>query len=303
MSNMPGTAKAVQGFAVLDKPSGITSHSYLSRLSKKLGNKIKSGHAGTLDSFASGVLVCMFGRYTRLSDSFMATTKGYEAEVLFGEETDTLDPLGRVVAIAEVPTMAKLEAVIPQFRGLIKQAAPAFSSVHINGQRAYELALRGEKFEPKVREVNIYSLELLSFNGNYAKLSVTCSKGTYIRSLARDLALAAGSRGRLAALRRSFSGPFRIEEAVKLEDFGENSLLSFTPELAKSLGYEVLVPDKNEAIAFCKGLPLYKQALFAAKKAVPDARVAVFDSSSSFLGIACFRNNSWVYDFVFGGSN
>lgn len=290
----------VHGFAVLNKPTGITSHSFLALASKNLGSKIKSGHAGTLDSFASGVLVCMFGTYTRLSDYLMATTKGYEAEILFGEETDSLDPLGQIVATAELPAIDRLDSVLAQFRGNILQVPPAFSAVHINGKRAYELALRGEKPELKPREVSIFSLELLSFNKKTAKIFVSCSKGTYIRSLARDIAIAAGSRGRLSELKRVYSGPFKIEDAIDLENFDSHKLQLIEQSLATELGFYSIILDKTEAKAFCNGIPLYRISGFSSVSDIKEARYTVFDDKSMFLGIVEYKNKSWQYSVVLG---
>ncbi len=301
MKDAPEGAAGFNGFAVLDKPVGVTSHSFLSSMARRLGPRVKSGHAGTLDSFASGVLICLFGRYTRLSDYFMCASKGYDADVLLGEETDTLDPSGRVVASAAPPSLAALEAALPSFRGDILQAPPAFSSVHIDGRRAYELALRGEAVEPKARPVTIGSLELLSYDGRMARLRVACSKGTYIRSLARDLGLAAGSRGRLQALRRTFSGPFAVESAVPPEAFGPGSLRALDAEGASGLGLRAIALDPAEALAFRKGLPLYRIASFASAPSRPSENVAAFDEEGVLLGIAQGQGTGWRYAFVLGG--
>lgn len=286
------------GFAVMDKPEGVTSFKFLSTLGRKLGDHIKSGHAGTLDSFAGGVLVCLFGRYTRLSDYFMGAGKGYEAEILLGEETDTLDPEGAVVATAPVPTLIALEAVLPSFRGTIMQAPPAYSAVHIDGERAYERARKGQDVQPKSRPVTIDALDLLSYEAGVARIRVVCSKGTYIRSLARDIALACGSRGRLSALRRTHSGPFSIAEAIRPEDFGAGSLRVLTPGYATGLGLGVVQLERDETKAFSNGLPLFRLDTFAdLESSVP---VAVFGPESLPLGIVSRSGSSWKYAFVLG---
>jgi len=286
------------GFAVMDKPEGVTSFKFLSTLGRKLGDHIKSGHAGTLDSFAGGVLVCLFGRYTRLSDYFMGAGKGYEAEILLGEETDTLDPEGAVVATAPVPTLIALEAVLPSFRGTIMQAPPAYSAVHIDGERAYERARKGQDVQPKSRPVTIDALDLLSYEAGVARIRVVCSKGTYIRSLARDIALACGSRGRLSALRRTHSGPFSIAEAIRPEDFGAGSLRVLTPGYATGLGLGIVQLERDETKAFSNGLPLFRLDTFAdLESSVP---VAVFGPESLPLGIVSRSGSSWKYAFVLG---
>jgi len=288
------------GYAVLDKPVGITSHSFLSSVTRRLGPRVKSGHAGTLDSFASGVLVCLFGRYTRLSDYFMCTAKGYDAELLFGEETDTLDPEGAVVATAQPPTEAVLLDALPAFRGDILQAPPAYSAVHINGKRAYELALSGAAVAPRPRPVSISSLELLGYDGRVARIRVACSKGTYIRSLARDIALACGSRGRLSALRRTFSGPFLVESALAPESLGPEALSRLDREAASALGLGVLSLGPEDARAFSTGLPLYRLSAFSSLAALTAPSVAAFDQEGALLGIAARDGSGWRYAFVLG---
>jgi len=289
----------LSGFAVLDKPVGMTSYRFLGSMSRRLGEHVKSGHAGTLDSFASGVIVCLFGRYTRLSDYFMGAGKGYVADILFGEETDTLDPEGDVVATADIPSRAAVEAALPAFRGDILQAPPAYSAVHIDGERAYERARKGQDVSPAPRPVTISSLELLSYESGVARVGVSCTKGTYIRSLARDIALACGSRGRLSALRRTFSGPFSEERAVSAEAFSRGDLRTLTERDATGLGLGVLALDKDEAKAFANGLPLFRLASFSALE-LPSP-VAVFDAGKAPLGVVSRSETGWKYAFVLGG--
>lgn len=293
-----GSDRPLSGFAVIDKPVGMTSFKFLASLSRILGDRIKSGHAGTLDSFASGVLVCLFGRYTRLSDYFMGAGKGYEADILLGEETDTLDPEGSVIATSPLPTLQALEAALPAFRGNILQAPPAYSAVHIDGERAYERALKGQDVRPKARPVTIDALELLSYDAGIARIRVLCSKGTYIRSLARDLALACGSRGRLSALKRTHSGPFNIAEATKPEEFGPETLRVLTPGYANGLGLGVQRLGHDESKAFSNGLPLFRLETFAALEGV--SPVAVFGPDDSPLGIVTRSGAAWKYAFVLG---
>lgn len=286
------------GFAIIDKPVGMTSFKFLATMGRKLGDHTKSGHAGTLDSFASGVFVCLFGRYTRLSDYFMGASKTYEADVLFGEETDTLDPEGSVVATAPVPTLAALEAVLPAFRGDILQAPPAYSAVHIDGERAYERARKGQDVQPKPRPVTIHALELLSYDAGIGRVRISCSKGTYIRSLARDIAIACGSRGRLLALRRTGSGLFSIADAIKPDDFGPEALCVLTPDGATGLGLGVVQLEHEESKAFSNGLPLFRLHTFNVLDShVP---VVVFGPEGSPLGIVSRTGSNWKYAFVMG---
>jgi tRNA pseudouridine55 synthase len=289
----------ISGFAIVDKPVGVTSYRLIASLGKLLGEKTKSGHAGTLDSFASGVLVCLFGRYTRLSDYFMGAGKGYDADVLFGEETDTLDPSGRIIATGPIPTQEEIERVMTQFRGDILQAPPAYSAVHIQGERAYERALKGQDVRPEPRPVTVQSLELLSYSGGTARIRVDCSKGTYIRSLARDIALAIGTRGRLAALRRTFSGPYTVESAAPAGSFEKGCLREMTMGDAAGLGITVHQIDMASSKAFRNGLPLFRLGTFSALDSTKP--VAVFDPDGAFLGIISKAGPDWRYAFVLGG--
>lgn len=293
--DLPGN---LNGFIVADKPAGVTSHRFLEACAARVGKGVKAGHAGTLDSFATGVLICLFGSYTRLSDYFMGAGKSYEAEILFGEETDTLDPEGKVIASAPVPERKELEAALTKFRGEIMQAPPAYSSVHIDGRRARERALKGEDVRPAPRPVTISSLELLSFSGDRAVISVSCSKGTYIRSLARDLALASGSRGRLAALRRTSSGPFKADEAISLERCASGSLMALGMEHAKALGLRTLELGAREKAAFANGLPLWRLPQF--REDAEDGSQAVFGPDGRFLGVVEKTGRTWRYACVIG---
>jgi tRNA pseudouridine55 synthase len=293
-----GSPLVSSGFAVLDKPAGVTSYTFLSKAARRLGDGVKAGHAGTLDSFASGVLVCLFGRYTRLSDVFMGAGKGYEADVLLGEETDTLDPEGRVVATGAIPSRSEIEAALPSFRGAIMQSPPAYSAVHVDGERSYKRALKGQPVEPAARPVTISSLELLSYEGAVARIRVACSKGTYIRSLARDLALACGTRGRLSALRRTFSGPFRAEEALLESALEPSCLRRLTEADAASLGLGLARLGAEEARAFSYGLPIFRLASFSALEA--PSPLAVFDEAGECLGIVARSGGAWKYACVLG---
>lgn len=291
--------KGVSGYAVADKPEGMTSYRFLERCADLVGPGVKAGHAGTLDSFASGVLICLFGSYTRLSDWFMGSGKTYEADILFGEETDTLDPEGRVVATAPLPSREALEAALPAFRGRIMQAPPAYSSVHVDGMRARERAVLGQDVHPAARPVEILSLQLNSYDGAVAKVTVECSKGTYIRSLARDIALACGSRGRLSALRRTRSGPFSADQGLPLEGFGPGAPRYLGKAEALGLGLAIIDLEEREAAAFVNGLPLYRLPAFDPEAS--EGPRAVFGADGCLLGVAVKRGQAWRYACVTGG--
>ncbi|MDR1588548.1 MAG: tRNA pseudouridine(55) synthase TruB [Treponema sp.] len=207
-----GEPAAPAGLLLLNKKPGVTSFEALRPIKKALDTG-KVGHTGTLDKFAGGLLLVLCGRALKLSPWFFHCDKEYEGVVQFGEETDTLDPEGSIVAKAGIPSREAVERALPLFRGEIQQAPPAYSAIHIDGKRASALARAGKAPEMKKRPVRIYRLELLSWAPPNARIGVHCSSGTYIRSLARDIALAAGSRGRLAALLRTGIAGFRLDEA------------------------------------------------------------------------------------------
>jgi tRNA pseudouridine55 synthase len=200
------------GLILLHKQPGITSFDALRDIKRAL-NTGKAGHTGTLDKFAEGLLLVLTGRALKLSQWFTHCDKQYEGVMRFGAETDTLDPEGAVIANAPVPGRDAVEAALVQFRGDIEQAPPAYSAIHIDGERASALARRGDAPEMRKRPVHIYRLELLSWEPPLARIFVHCSSGTYIRSLARDIALAVGSRAHLTALVRTHVAGFKLEDA------------------------------------------------------------------------------------------
>ncbi|MDR0554743.1 MAG: tRNA pseudouridine(55) synthase TruB [Treponema sp.] len=208
--------EAYSGFLLLNKKPGFTSFETLNRIKEAFAPS-KVGHTGTLDKFASGLLIALVGRAVKLTSWFTGTEKEYEGTIRLGQETDTLDPEGTVIGEAEPPSPEALAEVLDSFRGNILQAPPAYSAVHIDGERASVLARNGMSPEMRKRPVTIYALELRSYESSLARIYVRCSKGTYIRSLARDIALAAGSRGYLAALTRTATAGFTLADAVEIE--------------------------------------------------------------------------------------
>ena len=197
---------------LMDKEEGITSFSSLSSI-KRSHTGMKVGHAGTLDKFASGLMIVLVGKATRLNPVFSSMGKSYIAEVTFGRETDTLDPEGEVVRRSDPPTEEAIRSVLPSFLGRQSQIPPVYSAIHVGGKRAYQEARSGREVEMAPREITIDSIELLSYDGEKAVISASVSKGTYIRSLGRDIAAAAGSAGYLSALRRLRVGPWSLDDS------------------------------------------------------------------------------------------
>jgi tRNA pseudouridine55 synthase len=186
--------------------------------------KAKVGHGGTLDPLASGVLPVALGEATKLCGRMLDATKVYDFAIRFGEETDTLDAEGEIVASSDVrPTQEQIEAAVPRFTGEIEQVPPAYSAVKVSGKPAYKRARAGEELELKSRRVTVAELRLLSATADEATLSCTVSKGTYIRSLARDIASALGTVGHVSYLRRTRAGPFGLDQAVSLDFLEETA--------------------------------------------------------------------------------
>lgn len=204
------------GLMVVDKPVGPTSHNVVSLVRR--GTQIrKVGHAGTLDPRASGVLVLCLGAATRLSEYLSTSTKRYEAVIRFGSATRTYDSDGEVTSHTDaVPRLKDIEATLPAFLGEIDQVPPPFSAIKVHGKKAYEMARKGQEVDLQPRKVVINRLDVLAFHPPDLSLSIECSAGTYIRSLAHDLGEQLASGAHLAGLRRSRSGPFTLEDAIAL---------------------------------------------------------------------------------------
>ncbi|NMA22476.1 MAG: tRNA pseudouridine(55) synthase TruB [Spirochaetales bacterium] len=201
---------------LVNKESGKTSFSSLWAIKRLMGKKV--GHAGTLDKFAQGLLIVLTGPMTRLNPLFSNMDKRYRASIRFGTETDTLDPEGEIVATAALPSFEEIKAALPAFQGTVQQVPPSYSALHVDGQRASDRVRSGEVVEMKSRPVTIYSFELLSYEDGLLVADIFVSKGTYIRSIARDLGKACGSCAHLEALVRTEIGPFFLEEAIKTDD-------------------------------------------------------------------------------------
>jgi tRNA pseudouridine55 synthase len=223
------------GWIILDKPVGLGSTQAVAGVKRNLreagyGKKVKVGHGGTLDPLASGVLPVALGEATKLTGRLLDASKTYEFAVRFGEETDTLDAEGQVVATSDVrPARAAVEAVLARFTGPIEQVPPAYSALKVDGQRAYDLARAGQAVELKSRSVTVLELRFLTGTASReggetlheATLLANVSKGTYVRSLARDIAHALGTCGTVTMLRRVRAGPFAASAAISLDKLNE----------------------------------------------------------------------------------
>ncbi len=211
------------GFYNINKPAGPTSHDIVAQvrrqLSGQLGRKVKVGHTGTLDPFASGVLVIAIGPATRLADYVQAAPKRYAATVTLGATSTTDDVTGDITpapatdAPGDAPTREQIEAALRQFVGTIMQCPPAYSAVHVDGKRAYKLARKGEQVAPPARPVTVHDIRLVACDYPTVELDVLCGAGTYIRALARDLGAALGVGGYCSGLVRTAVGEFTVAAA------------------------------------------------------------------------------------------
>lgn len=210
--------RAINGWLVIDKPLGVTSTDVVNRVRRKLDAR-KVGHGGTLDPLATGLLPLAFGEATKTVAYVMEGDKTYRFTLRWGVATTTDDAEGEVVATSDIrPDRAAIEAVLPQFQGLVSQVPPAFSAIKVDGQRAYDLARDGEQVELSARPVRIDRLVLADQpDADHAVFECDCGKGTYMRSLARDLGEALGTRAHIATLRRLAVGPFEEADAISLD--------------------------------------------------------------------------------------
>jgi tRNA pseudouridine55 synthase len=216
----------LNGWLIIDKPVGPTSTQVVGAVKRALRGggyaKVKVGHGGTLDPLASGVLPVALGEATKLSGRMLDADKVYDFTIGFGAETDTLDAEGAVVATSERrPALAEVDAMLPRFTGPIEQVPPAFSALKVGGKRAYDLARAGEEVALASRQVKIHALAIKGAGPDEVTLEARVSKGTYIRSLARDIAHALDSVGHVTMLHRSKAGPFTLDGAISLDKLSE----------------------------------------------------------------------------------
>jgi tRNA pseudouridine55 synthase len=208
----------IDGILLLSKPAGVTSFQALGAVKRILGTR-RIGHAGTLDRFAEGLLLALSGNLTRLCPLVSSLDKEYIARFFFGKGTDTLDPEGAIVSEGTVPAEEAVRAVLPEFIGPIMQVPPEYSAVHVDGRRAYQAARNGERVNLHARQVTVHRLELLEYSPPEATLRIACSKGTYVRSLARDIAARLLTSAFVSRLSRTRIGDFRLDEAVSPGEF------------------------------------------------------------------------------------
>lgn len=276
--------KEFNGIIVINKEEDMTSFDVVRKVKKILACK-KVGHTGTLDPMATGVLPICIGKATKAANYLIKDNKAYIAEVKLGEVTDTYDREGTIVSTNNVNTSEeKLTKVIKSFVGKIIQVPPKYSALKINGQKMYDLARKGIEFEVKGREIEVFSIEILNINLPYFTIRVTCSKGTYIRSLAYDIGQKLGCGAHLFNLQRIKSGNFNIDQSLKLEALNlENieSILISVEELFKDFNSFTIEPYFEKL--FLNGVSIKDNRLIS--KFMEKGLFKVYNDSGKFLGL------------------
>jgi len=223
----------MNGILNLNKPAGISSAAAVSRIKRLLPRGVKIGHAGTLDPFATGVLVLLIGKATKLCEKLMDETKQYEATVRLGATTPTLDPTSEeeIDSNANPVAREKIESTLQKFTGEIQQSPPVYSALKVRGRAAYARARDGEEVVLEARKIHIYGIEVVGHEWPFLQIRVDCGRGTYIRSLARDIGEALGTKGYLTALKRTAVGQFQIEKALTIEKLQAEGVEPFLQQL------------------------------------------------------------------------
>lgn len=216
------------GILLIDKPSEMTSFGVVARvrrvLSKQAGKKVKVGHTGTLDPFATGLMILVIGKECRNAGHYTKLDKTYEATVRLGQTSSTGDPEGEITEVSgQQPTREEVEQVLAQYTGEITQRPPIYSAIKVNGQRAYKLARDGQEVEIPTRQVMVHTLELIEYSYPEVKIRTRVSSGTYIRSLAEDIGTTLGTGAYCTQLRRMRISDWAVEQAQVLTDFGVTS--------------------------------------------------------------------------------
>ena len=294
------SSKAPSGVLVVDKPGGLTSAQVVSRVKRALKAR-RVGHTGTLDPLATGVLPLCLGEATKLAGYLLADDKAYEAELCFGVETDTLDAEGSVTARRPAAAAAmREEALLREMAALVgelDQVPPMYSALKQGGKRLHELARAGRSVPRPPRRVEVYALDLLEFEPPRATLRIDCSKGTYVRALARDLGAALGCGAHVSSLRRLRAGPFDIAQALPLEDIDPElaSRALIAPAEAVSHLPGVRVPSERlREVANGRVLPWPA----IGEGGAPEGRFRLLAPEGELIAIASVRDGAVAYERV-----
>ena len=271
----------MDGFLLLDKEKGISSNQLVQKVKKSLSLK-KVGHLGTLDPMATGLMILAINRATKFSSYFLESDKSYDASIQLGSSTDTDDAMGNIISSSDIiPNEKDINKSLASFIGQSMQIAPFFSALKHKGKPLYKYAREGEFISKPPREINIFSIENIICEHNKCSFIVHCSKGTYIRSIARDLGDKLNSGGHLSALRRLSQGIFNIKNAMTIENIELNKLI--TIEEAFSELSEIQL-DSNQTKFFMNGVKIEEINL-------EDDTYKIYDSSKKFLGLGMVSNS------------
>jgi tRNA pseudouridine55 synthase len=271
----------MDGFLLLDKEKGISSNQLVQKVKKSLSLK-KVGHLGTLDPMATGLMILAINRATKFSSYFLESDKSYDASIQLGSSTDTDDAMGNIISSSDIiPNEKDINKSLASFIGQSMQTAPFFSALKHKGKPLYKYAREGEFISKPPREINIFSIENIICEHNKCSFIVHCSKGTYIRSIARDLGDKLNSGGHLSALRRLSQGTFNIKNAMTIENIELNKLI--TIEEAFSELSEIQL-DSNQTKFFMNGVKIEEINL-------EDDTYKIYDSSKKFLGLGMVSNS------------
>jgi tRNA pseudouridine55 synthase len=278
------------GFLNIDKPPGPTSHDIVAMVRRALPRATKVGHAGTLDPFASGVLVICIGHATRLADLIQRQSKRYAARIVLGAVSSTDDSQGEIVASAGAagispPGADAVRQALSAMVGQVRQVPPQHSAVHVNGQRAYHLARRGQEMDLPARPVTIYSIDLIRYAYPQVDIEVHCGSGTYIRSIARDLGAALGAGGYCEQLRRTQVGVFNVQDAVSADHLDIPAQL-ITP-LRALADIPIVTVDPAGAARIARGQSIdIAQCQAPPPSLAPGGEAAIADPAGNLLAIA-----------------
>lgn len=248
----------MDGLLVIDKPAGITSRDVVDRALGWFPRKTRVGHSGTLDPLATGVLVLCAGVATRLAEYVQDQEKVYRTEIILGATSTTDDAEGVIepVPAAAMPSAAAISDALSAFVGTIDQVPPIFSASKVDGRRAYDLARKGKAVTLDARQVQIYQIDILDYVYPKLRLEVRCGKGTYIRSLARDLGSRLGTGAYIASLRRTRVGVFRVEDAISIDAHAEEARKGLLPLSAAVAHLPRVTLDAEKAKKLCHGQPI-----------------------------------------------
>ena len=272
-----------EGLLLVDKPAGMTSHDVVDRARRSLHTK-RVGHTGTLDPFATGLLMLLVGRATRLMPYVDGEPKVYEATIRFGVETNTDDLTGEVTRTAPPPAHEAIERALGALTGDIDQLPPAYSAKQVGGKRAYVAARRGEALELRPARVRVDAWTLRGWEGDDLHATITCGGGTYVRALARDLGRAVGSAAHLVALRRVGSGRFSIEDALSVDALEPAAL---RPALDALPAFPRVQLDDDARARIARGMTIPRESRDSGDIA------ALIDSSGELVAIAARDREAW----------